>query len=135
MKRTIRFRALDVTGELKDYQATEITDQRGGRYMIVEQGAMAFLSSKDIRGKTCKVQRYLVSVAGFKNTLPTMAKVARAMNMPSSSIARAYKELMANVIVVKDEDAYILNPLIYWKGTQKQREVTIKRLQEQGVKL
>ena len=103
--------------------------------MIVEQGAMAFLSSKDIRGKTCKVQRYLVSVAGFKNTLPTMAKVARAMNMPSSSIARAYKELMANVIVVKDEDAYILNPLIYWKGTQKQREVTIKRLQEQGVKL
>ena len=66
------------------------------------------------------VLSYLETVAGWDNGLPSAATTAEALGLLREAVSRCYGELVAAEFIVKLDGRYFINPLICWKGTERQ---------------
>lgn len=125
------------TGEILNVEIHVRKSHIGGCYMILNQDTMKYLREHNPRGESLKVLNYLFETMGYDNVLPLNKKIAKELNMDSSNVARALKQLAEITAIVKEdnESSYVLNPYWGFKGSQIQRKALIKRLQDKGVKL
>lgn len=134
IKQNNDYKVLNVaTGEIYDIRLHK--EQRGGLYMIVLQDAMKYIATTKMRGETRGVLLYLLGALKFENGLPPINKVAIAMQIARPSVSRAFRELQQHSVLIKEDNVYLLNPAMFWKGTIKAQRAAIERLKSKGIKL
>lgn len=77
------------------------------------------------------VLSYLETIAGWDNGLPTAAETAQALGLLREAVSRCYGELVATGFLVKQDRRYFINPLICWKGTERQWQEAVAKLVDQ----
>jgi hypothetical protein len=63
---------------------------------------------------------------------PRRKEICEEMNLQSSNMSKCIKRLKEKQLIDGDRGVYVINPKLFWKGTQKERE---KLLQSKSLKL
>ena len=109
------------TGEVFGATIYPWKENLGGKWVRLFQNTLKQLRQKKrLRGESFYVLSYLLEEVDWQNRVPGTAKVAHALNMKQAGVNRAFRELKeVGYLVVKDKTVY-LNPLLCWKGSNKQ---------------
>lgn len=106
----------------------------GGSWMRLFQDAVLAINRKKIRGESYRVLFQLIGMSDFNNAVPGTGKIGEVIGMKRASVCRAFRELKEAGILLEKERNYFLNPLLAWKGSDKQMEDKCKELLTTGIK-
>ena len=122
------------TGEISnEFLILQKKTRIGGIWVRVYQPALEWLiTTNKLRGETLRVLLELITQAGYQNILPSQSQIAQRLKMKQASVSRAYRQLYDAQALYKIDRQYYLNPLLCWKGSQKQLEIAIQKLTYHG---
>jgi len=115
------------TGELYDAEIKLVRKNIGGAFLRVFQQPFRLINNLCSHGATRKVMMELLASANYQNAVPSTTKIATQLNMPRPSVSRAYRELIDIGFLLKDDNIYYINPVVAWKGNDKQLQVAIDK--------
>jgi len=123
------------TGERFPFLVIPLTKSIGGRWMRLFQDTLLdLIQRKRLGGEALRVKDYLLAVSNWQNQVPGTAKTAEVLGIRQAHASRAYSELVKAGYLVKKEETYYVNPLLCWKGNDKQLEQAIGELLATPVK-
>lgn len=126
-----------VTNELETAKVTMIVQRDVPKYQqpfTVLFQAVNIAAAKNTRPVTAKVLLYLCSIVSYGNVIDRSAsEIAKDLGYSCRNIEIALKELISNKDILKtlnlaDNRRFliVINPLPSWKGTVKERNITIE---------
>lgn len=106
----------------------KIPSRLNGRWFRIFFKNLERLSDSKLHGETYRVLIKVLSQVKYGNNLPTQSAIAKQLGMKQSGIARAFKELKNENIIVKSGATFYINPEFAWYGADEDWAYKVKDL-------
>ena len=102
----------------------------GGKWvrLFQDQKLRMMQAHPELTDRAYRILSHLEAVSKWDNALPSATAVAKQLTMNRAVVARQFSALQRAEFIIRFDGVYYLNPLIVWKGTEKQMEAKCREL-------